>query len=116
MLKVYISLDETLTIHCKGHAGGDGTGNNIVCAASSIPIQTLAKMMDDKYRLGQLKEKPVIELASGNATVSAKPEKASYTNIRSLYHFAIESYGLLEANYPDRVKTVKVFPRVEANI
>lgn len=110
MLKVYISFTETLTIHCKGHAGGDGTGNNIVCAASSIPVQTLANMMDDYYRLGHLKTQPVIELSSGNAVVSAVPEENDYTRVMSLYQFAERSYDLLADNYPDRVKVIRVFP------
>lgn len=89
-----------------GHAGYGEAGKDIVCAACSILIETLAARFGDCEGPGQFSR------AIGDATflVSRVPgREGSYSALRADMEFTVRGLELLARDYPRYVKLNKKF-------
>lgn len=89
----YNGTDSEHTLVCEGHAGNVESGKNIICAAASIIIITLAEVIEE-------------EIASndyGYSEIScARSEKND-----AAFEFALCGLGLLAEHHPEEVHIEK---------
>lgn len=94
-----------LRLRVIGHAGQAEAGQDIVCASASILSYTVAQIVKDMGVRERLKNKPVIELKDGCATITcACKDEESYYEALSAYNVAQVGYALLAHNYPQYVR------------
>ncbi len=91
--------DGEIILSVTGHAGMDDTGRDIVCAAVSILIYTLAQRLKDIA-------KPKIYLSSGNAKISIKPHRNEMA-VKEAFFTVKTGFLLLADRYPQCVKINK---------
>ena len=109
MIKSYIkeSNNGSITLSIEGHAGAAEEGHDIVCSSVSILAYTLAQYVSECFESDKLKQKPILLLKKGRASVTSVPKEEYYDDIRQAYAFAHIGLNLLSHNYPQYVdKTV----------
>lgn len=107
MIKARFSVSDdkkTLILTVKGHANAGEAGHDIVCASASILYYTMAQIVKSYSEGGMLKKQPTINIAEGDAVITAKPNRAYFEEM--LYSFLCIQTGfiLLAKNYPDFVE------------
>lgn len=109
MIGVVIAKREgTLTLRLNGHAGYAEKGQDIVCAAASILVYTVAQMMVDLREQGRLIEEPLIRLDEGNAVIRVKPNVWGQADANHTFLMAQTGFELLESNYPVNLYLTKL--------
>jgi uncharacterized protein YsxB (DUF464 family) len=107
MLKVMIDTEgDTLSLKIEGHAEYAEHGKDIVCAAASILISTLAYKIRVKDRYFAFKEPPVTRLEAGDTEISCTPQDFFCSDCRSDFEFVKTGFFLLEQNYPQNVELI----------
>ena len=105
MIKVTLLTEgEKLSLRLEGHAGYAEEGKDIVCAAASILVQTLAWYVNFGDRSKNLKSPAEIKLESGDAVVSCEPKKELAEWLENAYQFAKMGFIHLSNSYPQYVK------------
>ena len=95
MTRIDINKDGAeFSILCQGHAGYADPGNDIVCSAISILIQTLIAYMDDREFECQYK------INSGYAYIYGK-------NCINAFNVIQTGLELIASNYPKHIKITK---------
>ena len=110
MIKVtYAQEGKKLSLRVEGHAGYAEHGNDIVCASASILAYTLAQIVRDVDRFGNLAFPTVVQMDSGDVFISCEAyEDADLAVLKSMFTFAIRGYALLAHNYPQYVELTTV--------
>lgn len=92
-----------LCLTVQGHGGGK-YGEDIVCAAASILVYTLAS---DLKRLGRRwVRKMEVSLREGDAVISCREVHGSRAVLELIFESVCEGFRLLQEQYPDRVKFI----------
>ena len=94
----------SISLKLKGHAGAAEPGQDIVCASASILAYTVAQALEFMHSKGDLRKKPRIEFAGGDATIVAKPKGDSYAEALHTFFVAQVGFSLLAHNYPQYVE------------
>ncbi len=100
MIKVRYYPDEN-KIPMKGHAGARPKGADIVCAAASFNIYTLASVMS---LYDQFSEKP-LEFSDddGKASLKVYPNEKTAGLIKHDFAYAMNGFTILQDTYPKNV-------------
>ena len=102
---VYDRKENKITV--EGHAYSGEPGYDLICAAASVLIYTIAASVNSMQQSGHT-ETAVIDLNSGNGTVGCVPYRQFKDAITLVFDSVCEGYELLAANYPDNVSyTIK---------
>lgn len=95
---------ENLRVAVKGHANSGEKGHDLVCAAASILVYTLAgqvaQMSTDKQRV----RRPVIDLNDGSATVACCPVHGNRAVVTLVYDSICAGFDILQQRYPENIK------------
>lgn len=90
----------------KGHAKSGEPGNDLVCAATSILVYTLAanveNLADDKSRV----RRPVVELKEGHAVVACAPIHGMKAITTLVFDTVCSGFDILAQQYPENVRYV----------
>lgn len=86
----------------QGHAQSGEPGHDLVCSAASILAYTLAASVDSMVNHGQARD-PILELSSGNATVSCRPSHRFKAVVTLIFDSICAGYELLAANHPENI-------------
>jgi uncharacterized protein YsxB (DUF464 family) len=86
----------------KGHAGAAAKGQDIVCAAASILMQTLGDMVLDMQKAGTLQD-CTVDYKHG-MTVEAQPVRGSTRELLTLFAFVDDGMKLLTESYPENIQ------------
>ena len=88
----------------KGHARSGEKGRDLVCAAASMLVYTLAsdveKLCADHGRV----RKPVCRINEGNALISCKPVHGFESVVTLIFDSVCRGFELLQTQYPDNVR------------
>jgi uncharacterized protein YsxB (DUF464 family) len=107
------------SIEAHGHAGAAPKGQDIVCAAVSVLMQTLADAVEEMARQGQL-ETGCVRYADAELRVEAMPKPAYQETLAVLYGFAALGLDALAAQQPEYVKIAHysedLFPKTEREV
>lgn len=96
--------DGTLTLRLRGHAGSAPAGKDLLCAASTALIYTLAQNITDAA--DKLENQPVIDIREGAAKVSCTPKKLYLPGILVVYQTILTGFEVLAANYPQNFQVI----------
>lgn len=100
MIRVYYD-DEEMTLDMMGHAGGERNeeGHDLVCAAASILLQTLASSGGRYGDVDYLFE-------SGKGHVQLKPQSRAWHDAQRLLTYTMDGIELLRRRYPQCIEIV----------
>lgn len=103
-----ISIDVTCTartfdVAAVGHSGAAERGSDIVCAAVSALLYTLAAQIEDYDRKGMIADKSIILDRGEGGIYCETPPKYAY-DIRSCYKMIARGLSMLAATYPENVR------------
>ena len=101
-IKFYKS-DDLIHMDMQGHAGTAEKGKDLVCAAATMLVYTLAQAVQFLYEQGRLEEKPKIQIEDGYAFVSASPNGDSLAETLMVFWVSQVGAYVLEHNYPQAV-------------
>lgn len=106
---IHVDLEENkdkkvIILRMKGHAQFADAGKDVICAAASILVYTVAQTVSYMFSDGKLRRKPCIRLAKGDALVAVRPREDYYEEALYAFFIAQVGYGLLARNYPQFVK------------
>ena len=100
----YERKKKKLKLTVKGHARSDEPGKDLVCAAASILVYTLAEdvsnLCDDKRRF----RRPVIRISEGDSTISCCPVYGMSSVTMLVFDSICHGFGILESKYPEYIK------------
>lgn len=99
---VYNRTYHKLTV--KGHSGSAEKGQDLICAAASILVYTLANAVIGADLESKLRNRPTVRLEEGDAEISYAPLH-SYRNVMLLMSDSIcAGFDILAQKYPEFVK------------
>ena len=94
---------DKLCLTVTGHAGSDEKGKDLVCAAVSALVYTLAenvcRMCADKTRV----RRPVVELSEGNAKIACAPVHGMQAVTALVFDSVCAGFDVLAAQYPQYI-------------
>jgi len=88
----------------KGHAEAAPKGEDLICAAATMLVYTLAQAVQFLHEQGKLKKKPKLLIRDGEATIIATPTEEAYAEALHAYWVAQCGIHVLQHNYPKNVK------------
>lgn len=97
---VYHRNENRITI--KGHAYSGEPGHDLICAAASMLVYTLAAAVENMNRHGHLSD-AVIKIAEGNCVVGCKPYEQFKGAATLIFDSICAGYDLLAVNHPENV-------------
>ena len=97
---VYDRKENKITV--EGHAYSGEPGYDLICASASMLIYTIAAYVNSAQQNNHVSN-AVINLESGNGTVSCEPHKQFKNAITLIFDSICAGYELLAANYPENV-------------
>ena len=104
MIQVTIGdRDGTLWLSMEGHAGAAPKGQDIVCAAATMLMYTIAQAALDMGSLGELERPPTVMLDDGDAGVSFRPKKEAMEKGRLVLDVIRRGLEVLGKRYPENV-------------
>ena len=86
----------------RGHAGFSRYGSDIVCAAASMLVFTLAAAMEE----AGLQRAPEIESACGSFRIAVRPREGERALVEAVFAAIGAGYRLLAARYPEYVRVM----------
>lgn len=92
----------TLTV--QGHAGSAPYGQDLVCAAVSALVYALAQRLTELDAQDALEQPPRINLASGDAQISAVAKEPYEQMVAEDFHLIESGLSLLTHHYPEQLK------------
>ncbi len=92
-----------LILKVKGHAQSGESGHDLVCAAASILVYTLAssvaQMSADKKRV----RRPVIDIREGDTTIACSPVHGMQAVTTLVFDTVCAGYDILQQKYPQNI-------------
>lgn len=88
---------EEFVLEVVGHTGYGNVGTDILCAAVSILVQTLAAMLDEESK---------VDVKEGYALVCGKGKKAM-----DAYEFTMTGLNMLQINFPRHI-VIEGYPKL----
>ena len=85
----------------EGHAGAAERGEDLVCAAASILMWTLAERASDRPEYGGMTR---IEQDGARVEIRCRPEDGWALSCRELFETIYTGYDLLREHHPDNVE------------
>lgn len=102
MIKASIGArEDELWLNMYGHAEGGAYGHDLICAAATTLVYTLAQVVTNMDERGELKEAPVVHITQGEAQISFRPRDAERGRITMEVLQA--GLGCLAHNYPQNI-------------
>ena len=92
-------------VTCLGHANSASNGKDLVCAAVSALVLTLAENVTQMAAAGQV-ARPVLQLREGDCCVSCRPKGRLAPAVALSFDTVCSGFQLLEKLYPQYVKFV----------
>lgn len=93
-----------ISLTVKGHAQSGEAGHDLVCAAATILVYTLAAnvsgLCDDRAHA----RRPVIKLSEGDAIVKCSPVHGMKTVATLIFDSVCSGYEILASEYPENVR------------
>ena len=93
-------------LQVRGHAGSGEKGRDLVCAAVSALVLTLAANTDRMTRAGWVTG-PVIRLGEGSAQVSCRPRPEYRAAVELVFEGLFAGFAVLDGKYPGYVKVLR---------
>lgn len=100
----------TVTYHRKwhrlrveGHAQTGEPGNDLVCAAATILVRTLAAHVAELSAERRYVREPYMKLEEGCAEISCKPVHRYVSMVELIYDSVIRGLALLSEQFPEAV-------------
>lgn len=90
----------SLEMEMQGHALTAPKGQDLVCAAATMTVYTLAQAVQFLYEQGRLLEKPRMQIVDGYARISVLPRPESLAEAMLTFWVAQAGVYVLERNYP----------------
>lgn len=106
MIKIHFWQEQDKgSIHLKvrGHSGMAPKGADLVCAAATTLVYTVAQAATFMQEHGQLAEKPRVKIREGKAVVVVKPKPEFLADALHTFWVAQCGANVLAKNYPDAV-------------
>lgn len=104
MIQVTIGdRDGVLWLSMEGHAGMAPKGQDIVCAAATMLMYTIAQAAMDMGSRGELQRPPTVKLGDGNAGVSFQPKSEAMEKGRLVLDVIRRGLEVLGKRYPENV-------------
>lgn len=96
-------------LEVKGHAQTAEKGQDLVCAAASILVYTLAASVDRlSHMSGQLMKEPKMEIKEGYTLIVCRPARENRAIVSLIYDSICVGFEILAEQYPKNVSyTVK---------
>ena len=106
MISVRFYQKPSASIHMtvRGHADAAPKGEDIICSAATMLAYTVAQAMQFMYENEQLKMKPKIHFADGEAVIIATPKEETYAEVLHTFWVAQCGAHVLAHNYPQHVR------------
>ena len=102
----------SLRIELKGHAEAGEPGKDLVCAAISILVQTLARTLQRAEQRGRTKFGADVQEKGPDKDMIkalwADPGMGNRMEIKSYYRFCVNGLKLLAEEYPHNVRVTEV--------
>lgn len=95
--------DGVLWLSMAGHAGAAPKGQDIVCAAATMLMYTIAQAAMDMGSRGELQRPPTVKLDDGNAGVSFRPKEGAMEKGRLVLDVIRRGLEVLGKRYPENV-------------
>lgn len=100
----------TVTYHRKwhrlsveGHAGTGEPGHDLVCAAATILVHTLASHVAELSAGKRYVREPYIQVEEGSSVISCKPVHRYENMVELIYDSVIRGFVLLHEQFPGAV-------------
>ena len=105
MIEIDIKVrdNRTFDLLAVGHSGAAAHGSDIVCAAVSALLYTLAAQIEDYDQKAMLEDKAIL-LGSGEGGVYCEVSAKYARYIRSCYKMIARGLIMLAETYPDNVR------------
>lgn len=94
---------EKLKLTVKGHAKSAEAGKDLVCAAASILVYTLAGNVQQLCSNKRNVRRPVIDMKEGDATVSCSPVHGMTAITTLIFDTVCAGFEILAQQYPDNI-------------
>lgn len=95
--------DGSVRMEMQGHAMTAPKGEDLVCAAATMVVYTLAQAVQFLYEQDRLLEKPRLQIVDGYANIVAIPKKTALAETLMAFWVAQAGAYVLERNYPSAV-------------
>lgn len=95
--------DGVLWLSMAGHAGAAPKGQDIVCAAATMLMYTIAQAALDMGSRGELERPPTVMLDDGDAGVSFRPKEEAMEKGRLVLDVIRRGLEVLGKRYPENV-------------
>lgn len=99
----FFQKDGRVCMEMQGHAMTAPKGEDMVCAAATMVVYTLAQAVQFLYEQGRLREQPKIQMVDGYAYITASPKEDSSAETLMTFWVAQAGAYVLEHNYPRAV-------------
>ena len=102
---IFTEEGEKLSLRLEGHAGYAEIGKDTICSSATILAYTVAQIVVEAEKQGDLKSSPIIKLDPGDTLISCEP--SDFEMMQNVYQFAKVGYILLQHNYPQYVRLIE---------
>ena len=96
-------------LQVRGHAGSGEKGKDLICAAVSTLVLTLAANTERMVREGWITA-PVIRLTDGAALICGNPRPEYRESVGLVFGSICTGFHVLAEKYPEYVETSASFP------
>ena len=103
-VRFYQKPSGSIHMTVRGHADAAPKGEDIICSAATMLAYTVAQAMQFMYENEQLKMKPKIHFADGEAVIIATPKEETYAEVLHTFWVAQCGAHVLAHNYPQHVR------------
>lgn len=101
-IKFYKSED-MIHMDVQGHAGTGKKGTDLVCAAATMLVYTLAQAVQFLYEQDRLLEKPKFQIVDGYSHITVIPRKCAMSETLLAFWTVQAGAFVLSRNYPQSV-------------
>ena len=99
----FYQKDGAVCMDAQGHAMTAPKGEDLVCAACTMLVYTLAQAVQFLYEQDRLLEKPKMQIVDGYACIEARPKRTAEAEVLMAYWAVQAGAFVLERNYPQAV-------------
>lgn len=92
-----------LILKVKGHAHSGEAGHDLVCAAASILVYTLAANVTELCADRRRVRRPVLEIKEGNATIACAPVHGMQAVTTLVFDTVCAGFAVLQQQYPENL-------------
>lgn len=99
----FFQKDGAVCMEMQGHALTAPKGEDLICAAATMVVYTLAQAVQFLYEQNRLLEKPEVRITDGYAKIHVYPRKCALAETLMTFWVAQAGAYVLERNYPQAV-------------